>query len=244
MDLLFCCHRTTDTEDGTPPPPNDIEFAPRGNWGPSPHNSDEGSSGSDDEQSSDGDQPESSATAAGRTTSSRTTRGGNTARNTRRTHRINSADDGEWDPESNVAADLGLDLTSSAIPAPAAPDSGSTPSPGKQASIPSVNLGTRVLRSSRQSGSETDLKKASGTPANNGGKRNLAAVQEVDEPYGSDESPEPQRKVARQVGAISTSIGVEPEALNGEHDSGWYLASAHELPEVRRSAQHLLMMAS
>ena len=48
IDLLFCCHRTTDTEDGTPPPPNEIGFAPRGNRGPSPDNSDEGSAGSDD----------------------------------------------------------------------------------------------------------------------------------------------------------------------------------------------------
>ena len=65
MDLLFCCHCTTDTEDGTPPLPNDIEFASRGNRGSSPHNSNEGSAGSDDEQSSNSDQPESSATAAG-----------------------------------------------------------------------------------------------------------------------------------------------------------------------------------
>ena len=130
IDLLFCCHRTTDTEDGTPPPPDDIGFAPRGNRVSSPHNSDEGSAGSDDEQSSDGDQPESSTTAAGRTTSSRTTRAGNTGRNTLRMHRINWADVGESDPESNIAADLGLNLTSRAISAPPAPNSSSTPSPG------------------------------------------------------------------------------------------------------------------
>ena len=93
-------------------------------------------------------------------------------------------------------ADLGLDLTSRAISAPPASDSGSTPSPGKQASIPSVNLGSHVLRPSRQSGWKTDLKKASRISANNGGKRNLAAVKEGDEPCGSDESPEPQRKMA------------------------------------------------
>ena len=65
IDLLICCHRTTDTEDGTPPPPNDIGFARHGNQGPSLHNAYEWSTGSDDEQSSDGNQPESSTTAAG-----------------------------------------------------------------------------------------------------------------------------------------------------------------------------------
>ena len=121
MDVLFCCHRTTDTEDGTPPPPNNIEFAPCGNRGIFPHNSNEGSASSDDERSSNGDQPESSATATERTTSSRTTRHGNTARNTGRTHGINSVDIGESDTESNVAADLELNLTSRVIPAPPGP---------------------------------------------------------------------------------------------------------------------------
>ena len=122
--MLSCSPCTTDTKEGTPPPPNDIEFAPCVNWGPSPHNSNKGSTGSDDEQSSNGDQPELSATAAGRTTLSRTTRCGNTARNTGQTHAINWADIGESDQESNVAADLGLDLASRAIPAPLALDSG------------------------------------------------------------------------------------------------------------------------
>ena len=93
------------------------------------------------------------------------------------------------------------------------------------------------MRSSRQSGWETDLKNELRTPANNGGKQNLADVQEGVEPCSSDESPEPQRKVSCQVGAIGTSIGVELDALNGRLDPGWHLASAaSELAEVRRSA--------
>ena len=95
--------------------------------------------------------------------------------------RINWADVGESEPESS----------------------------GTQASVPRANLGTRVMRSSRQGERETDLKKASRTPANNSGKRNLAVMQEADKPYGSEGSPGPQRKVARQVGAIDAGIEVE-----------------------------------
>ena len=32
MDLLLCCHRRNDKEDSTPPP-GEIRFAPRDNWG-------------------------------------------------------------------------------------------------------------------------------------------------------------------------------------------------------------------
>jgi len=168
MDLLFCCHRRHDTEDSTPLP-GEIRFAPRENWDPPPDTLDDGSTAGDVGQSSDGHQPESSAAAAQRTTSSRTTMSGNTIKKTRRTHRINWADIGKSEPESS----------------------------GTRASVPRANLGTRVLRSSRQGEWETDLKKASRTPANNGGKRNFAVMQEADEPYGSDGSPEPLRKVAR-----------------------------------------------
>jgi len=157
MDLLFCCHRRNDTEDSTPPP-GKIRFAPRDNRGPPPDASDDGSAGSDDGQSSDGHQPESSAAAAKRTTSTRTTRSSNTTKKTGRTHRINWADIGESEPESS----------------------------GTQSSVPRANLGTRVLRSSRQGERETDVQKASRTPANNSGKRNLAVMQEADEPYSSD----------------------------------------------------------
>jgi len=162
MDLLFCCYQRNDTEDNTPPP-GEIRFAPHDNQGPPPDASDDGSAGSDNGQSSDCHQPESSAAAAKRTTSSRTTRSGNTTKKTRRTHRINWADIGESEPESS----------------------------GTQASVPRANLGTRVLRSSRQGEQETDLKKASWTLANNSAKCNLAVMQEADKPYGSEGSPEP-----------------------------------------------------
>ena len=237
MDLLFCCHRRNDREDSTPPP-SEVRFAPRDNLGRPPEASDDGSAGSDDGQSSDGHQPKSSAAAAKRTTSTRTTRSGNTTKKTGRTHRINSADVGESEPDSS----------------------------GTQASVPRANFGTRVLRSSRQGEWETDPKKASRRPANNSGKCNLAVMQEADEPYGSDGSPGPPRKVARQVGAIDACIEVEPNTRDGEHNLSSQLAdrtsptnslslltpnpghhhatAAAEQAEARRSAAHLLMLAS
>jgi len=237
IDLLFGCHRRNDMEDSTPAP-RKIWFAPRDNRGPPPDASDDGSASSDDGQSSDGYQPESSAAAAKRTTSTRTTRSGNTTQKTRRTHRINWAEVGESEPESSCT----------------------------QASVPRANLGTRVLRSSRQGERETDLKKASRMPANNSGKCNLAVIQESDEPYGSEGSPEPQRKVARQVGAMDAGIEVEPDTRDGEHNLSWRLAdrtsstngpspvtpnpghhhasAACAQAEARRSAAHLLMLAS
>ena len=91
-------------------------------------------------------------------------------------------------------------------------------------------------------------------------------MQEDDEPSGSYGSPEPQRKVARQVGAIDAGIAVEPDTRNREHNLSRQLAdrpsltntlslftpnlghdhasAASELAEARRSAAHLLMLAS
>jgi len=122
------------------------------------------------------------------------------------------------------------------------------------------------LWSSRQGERETDLKKASRTPANKSGKRNLAVMQEADEPYGSDGSLGPQRMVAHQVGAIDTGIEVELDTRDGEHNLSRQLAdrtsltnspspftpnlghyhpsAASEQAEVRRSSAHLLMLAS
>jgi len=161
MDLLFCCHRRNDTDDSTPPL-GEIRFAPRDNRGLPPDASHDGSAGSDDGQSSDGHQPESSAEATKRTTSTRPTRSVHTTKKTGRTQRINWADIGESEPESSAT----------------------------QASVPHANLvGTGVLRSSRQGERETDLKKASRTPANSHGKPNHAVIQKADEPYGADGSP-------------------------------------------------------
>jgi len=239
MDLRFCSHRRNDREDTTPPP-GEIRFAPHDNRGSTPDPTDDGSAGSDDGQSSDGHQPESSAAAAKGTRSTRTTRSGNTTKKTGRTHRINWADFCESEPES----------------------------PGTQASLPRANLGTCLLRSSRQGEWETDLKKASRTPANNSGKRNLAVMQAADEPYGSDGSPGPQMKVAHQVGAIDAGIEVEPDIRDREHNLIWQLGDSdrtsptnHPSPltpnlghhhasaasgqaEARRSAGHRLIRAS
>ena len=64
MDLVFCAHRSTNTEDSTPAPGN-LRFDTRDNWGTP---SDEELPSSDEEPNSDGYQPESSAVAAKRTT--------------------------------------------------------------------------------------------------------------------------------------------------------------------------------
>jgi len=127
-------------------------------------------------------------------------------------------------------------------------------------------LGTRVLRSSSQGQSETDLKKACRTPANKSGKHNLAVIQEADEPYGWDGSPESQRKVAHQVGTNDTGIEIELDTRKGEDNRSrqhadrpsptnslspftpnpghHHVSAASELAEARRSAAHLLMLAS
>ena len=106
------------------------------------------------------------------------------------TPRIKGADAGELEPESS----------------------------GMQASVTWANLGTPVLRSRGQGERETDLGKASRTPADNSGKCNLPVMLEVNDPYGSDGSPEPQRKVASEVGTIDDGIGVEPDRGDGEHN--------------------------
>jgi len=180
---------------------------------------------------------------------------------TGRTHSINWVDVGELELEYDIAADWDLDLAHGAIPAP---DYGPTSSSGMQASVPCANLGTRVLSTSRQRGQETDLKKAPRMPANNSPKRNQAVMQEAEEPNSSDESPEPQRKVARHVGAMDASIEVEPDTVDGELNlspppadrpgppnrpplltpNPGHAASCSEHPEARRSAEHLLMLAS
>ena len=60
MDLLFCAHRSTNTEDSTPAPGN-LQFDARDNRGTP---TDEEWPSSDEEPNSDGHQPESSAAAA------------------------------------------------------------------------------------------------------------------------------------------------------------------------------------
>jgi len=151
-------------------------------------------------------------------------------------------------------------LANGAIPAP---DSGPKSSSDNQAYVPCANLDTRVLSCSRQRGQGTDLKKARRAQANNSGKCNLAVMQEVDEPHSSDESPEPQWKVARQVGAMDAGIEVEPHTLDGELNlsplpadrpgapnspppltlNPGHASSHAEHAEARRSAAHLLMLA-
>jgi len=137
-----------------------------------------------------------------------------------RTHLINSADVGQSEPVSDITADHGLNMAKRVIPAP---DSSPTSSPGTQASVPCAHLGTRVMSSSRQRGQDTDLKKAPRAPANNSGKCNSEVMQEADEPSSSDESPEPQQKVARQVVAMDAGIEFEPDTVYGSLPCVHYL---------------------
>jgi len=110
----------------------------------------------------------------------------------------------------------------------------------------------------------TNLKKAPRMPANYSGKGNLVVMQEADEPYSTDESPEPQWQVARQVGGMDAGIEVEPDKLDGECNLSPLpadrpgvpnsplpltpnlgpAASPSEHAEARRSAEHLLKLAS
>ena len=122
------------------------------------------------------------------------------------------------------------------------------------------------MRSSRQGERQTDLKKASRTPANNSGKRNLGVMQEADKPYSANGSPGPQRKVALKEWAIDAGIEVESDTRDGEHNLSWQLpyrtsptnspspftpnpghhhaSAGSEQAEARRSAAHPLMLAS
>jgi len=165
---------------------------------------------------------------------------GNTTKKTWRTHLINWEDVSESEPVSSST----------------------------QASVPRANAGTCILRSRTQGEWETDLKRASLPSANNcgHGERNLAVMQEANEPYGSNQSPELYWKVARQVGAIDAGIEVEPDTCDGEHNLSRKLAdrpsltnslsrftpnpghhhasAASWLAEARRSAANRLMLGS
>ena len=99
-------------------------------------------------------------------------------------------------------------------------DSGFAPSPSKQPSVPPTNLVIHALRSGRQIGRETNLKKvfrlSTWTAVNSSGKRDLAAMAEADEPDGPAEAAEPPRKIARSVSMIDSSIEGQPDRLHGE----------------------------
>ena len=171
------------------------------------------------------------------------------------------ADVDEQEPDSN---------RSSATKGVRALDSGFTLSPSKQPSTPPTDLGIRALRSGRQIGRESDLKKvfqiSTRTVVNSSSKRDLAAMAEADEPNGLADAAQPLRKVARSVPIIDCSIDGEPDRVHGEvnqsqqptatpsppnsprplapnpsHD----LASvASEQLQLRTSAEHLLMLPS
>ena len=165
------------------------------------------------------------------------------------------------EPDSNRSSDTKV------VPAL---DSSFTPSPSKQPAAPRTDMGIRALRSGRQIGRETDLKKvfrlSTQTAVNSSGKCDLATMAEADEPKCPAEAAETPRKVARVVPIIDSSIEGEPDRLHGVVNWSWQptatpsppssppplapnlshdLASAaSEQLQLRTSAEHLLMLAS
>jgi len=182
-------------------------------------------------------------------------------RKTRQRVRSSQVDVAEPEPDSNH---------SSATKVVQPLDSSFTPSPANQPSAPATDLGFRALRSGRQIGRKTDLRKvfrvSTLTAVDSSGKGDLASIAEADEPNAQAKAAEPRRKVARGVPIIDSSIEREPNRLHVEikrsrqptatpsppnspprvapnpcHDlaSG---ASGHL--QLRKSAEHLLMLAS
>jgi len=149
-------------------------------------------------------------------------------------------------------------------------DSRFTPSPSKQPSAPPTDWGIRALKSGRQIGRENDLKKvfwlSTRTAVNTRGKRDLATMAEADEPNGLAEAAEPPRKVAPGVPIINSGIEGEPDTLHGEvnwtrqptatpsppnsppslapNPSHDLASAASDQLQLRKSAEHLLMLAS
>jgi len=151
-------------------------------------------------------------------------------------------------------------------------DSGFTQSPSKQPSAPPTDLGIRALRSGRQIGKETDLRKvfqvrlSTRRAVNSSGKRDLAAMAEADEPNGPADAAGPPRKGTRGVPIIDSSIEGELDRHHGEvnqsqqptatpsppncppplapNPSHDLASAASEQLQLRTSAEHLLMPAS
>jgi len=204
IDLLFCGHRTLGA-DGTPPP-GTLKFGSCENRGQSPNQSIHS-----DESDSDGQQPKSSTAAARRITRLSIKRTGSSMRKSGQRVRRGPADSDELEPDSD---------RSSATRGVQPLDPGFIPSSTKQPSAPPTDLGIRALKSGRQIGRESDLKKvfplSTWTAVNRSGKRDPAVMAEVDKMNGPAETAEPPRKVARSVPIIDCSIEGKLDRLHGE----------------------------
>ena len=99
-------------------------------------------------------------------------------------------------------------------------DSSFRPSLSNQPCAPLDILAIGALRSGRQIGRETYLKKvfqlSTRTAVNSSGKYDLAATGEADEPNGLAEASGPPGKVAHRVAIIDSSIEGELDRLNTE----------------------------
>jgi len=214
-----------------------------------------------DESDPDGHQPELSDAAAKGITRLSTKKTGSSLGKSRQRLRNSPADVDKPEPEKNrsSATKVVRDL-----------DSGFIPSPSKQCSAPPSNLGIRALRSGRQIGMESDLRKvfqlSTQTAVNSSGKRDLAAMAEADELNGPADAAKPLRKVACSVPMSGGRIESEPDRLHGEvnpsrqppatpgpPNNPFLLApdlrhdlapAACEQLHLRTSAEHLLMLAS
>ena len=196
-DILFYGHRTQG-EDGTPAPVG-FNFARRYNTDPSPNGSldSDGSDDNDDEDNmSVGNQPESSPAAARRAPNRSTAQGIGAV------HPRHSMDVDELESNSHAVSDAGF-----------------SPPPSKQAFTHICNLDSRILKPSRM-GRETDRKKASVLPSltavSSSGKRNLAAMAELDELNSLAAPAEPPRKIAGLMLTTDSTVEVEPERSHGE----------------------------
>ena len=107
----------------------------------------------------------------------------------------------------------------------------SMPSAGKQSSYPCANFNHSALRTSQQTGRETNIKGVAelGTSTvNRNGKRDRTAIAESDEPIRPADSVKPPRKIVHTVPTIHPTIMVEQERPHRE-------ANQSPLPTVRLS---------
>ncbi|PUU80009.1 hypothetical protein B9Z19DRAFT_1063786 [Tuber borchii] len=219
------------------------------------------------ESDRDGNEPRPYAPATKRATGLSTKTAGNTMRMTGQSLHSGLAEINQPEPDSNDSA-YRCHISYNRV----MPDleSGFTPCPGKQPSAPPTDLRIRTLKSGRQIGRETVLKKASQLSSqmvvNSYGKSDLAVMTEDKEPNSSADTTEPSRNVACGEPVIDSSIEGKPDGLHGEinqsrqpttrpcppntppplcsNPSDDLASTASEQRQVRTSAGHVLMLAS
>ena len=142
-------------------------------------------------------------------------------------------DDSESEPHSDVAAHGRRNSANRVV---LAPDSGFAPSPGKQPPALLVDLSICALRSGRQIGRETDLKKVSRlstrTAVKSSSKRDLATMTEGNESNGPVDAEQPLREVVRSVPIINCSYEDAPDRLLHVEGSRSQQSTARPSPQT------------